>query len=100
MQMYYYISSLKDKGEKLYANYRIRGAQFLLFSQKECWLLPTTEAKSHKTHMECYRIPQEKKGGLVLPGVPWEPIHNSVSEEKRAKEHYTDFLEASWYEFT
>ena len=82
MQMYYCISSLKDKGEKLCATHVIRGTQFLLFNQKEGWLLPTTEVKSHKTHMECNRIPQ-KRGGLIPPRMPWEPICNSLSEEKR-----------------
>lgn len=36
MQMYYFISSLKDKGEKLCTIHVIRGTPFLLFNQKWC----------------------------------------------------------------
>lgn len=50
MQMYYYISSLKGKGEKLYAKHVIRGAQFLLFNQKVLVITYNRSQESQNTY--------------------------------------------------
>lgn len=63
MQMYYYISSLKGKGEKLYANHVIRGAQFLLFNQKVLVITYNRSQESQNT----YGVLQDSSGEKGWP---------------------------------